>query len=502
MGTGVDVDRYLGVTLKVTEAEAGLSAPKADKGNGVVAPAAGHWALNAGSSARESQPELELKVGSKTFSKAQLKQAIASGMGTVAEVVVKRARALKLPAVWGPNIGDATYLFRIGEQKNGKPAAFGVANDSYGLTGEQMTHVVALWNERGLPTPSREELAAMQLVNFYARFENRADILWVPKHYPGGNHLIEVTEKNAVSFADAPHATEQWINQWDAIFRMKSPPIAIMLAHAQYAPESFGLAPGAAFTSRLLNKRFGFKEVPASLNPLIVAHLHEVRGYPGLTVGDWYNMGAIRQFASQIELDPPAAGEFEMEDAVVMMLAIEADVDMVGGQQTPSNKLAEYMQRLPNFAEIDRALTQSLQRTTARLKAMGRVGLSNDELAKMSFADRLALKSNPRGSVGKLDAAKPLFVGAKDQWNRQGLLTLIQRVAMIEALSSVAIAKPPANVEGEEAWADAVLSNPTFKKFNSAIPWDSEAIRGLFEESFQVSAGAMARDERLPWYVK
>jgi hypothetical protein len=85
------------------------------------------------------------------------------------------------------------------------------------------------------------------------------------------------------------------------------------------------------------------------------------------------------------------------------------------------------------------------------------------------------------------DAFTNFLQPASDVWNRQGILVTLQRAKVIEALSGKAFGPGPGRPEDEQAWAQKLTSDPTYQKYNQAIPWNDQRVTSLFEAQAQIT---------------
>lgn len=314
--------------------------------------------------------------------------------------------------------------------------------------------------------------------------KTRPDILWVPKHYPGGNHALEATETHRVSYADAPSGAQEWLGHFDALFRMAHPPPALMLSHAQYPAQMLGLRADAEFRSELLGRTFKFNETPASLNPLVLQDLRSVRNYQGITVGDWYDMGAVREFASTIELPLSSADQKNgsiQQSLVAFILGVEAGIDIMPGLPDTSAAFYRALKALPQATRIEQRLTASLKQTASRLRNLGLAAPADSEVDALPFEAKVRLKLGKPGNAAAYDDWVRFVVQDADIWNRQGIMTLFQRAKIVEALSKKRFAAP-GTIADEPSWVKSIMTDPTFIEFNRAIPWGDPRLRALFAE--------------------
>ena len=165
----------------------------------------------------------------------------------------------------------------------------------------------------GMPAINPAELQHINELHYDTLRELYPAREMVVKSFPG--LMTETTEKEPLHYDNAAPIADA-VRSFDYVLTHGKQPWGIMLAHASYNLDGF---PGLGskkpievpdMLTNMVRKGLNlpnsasvkdvFSQVPASLNPVVTQYLRDEKGYKGVLVGDWYNMGAIEDFQDKM----------------------------------------------------------------------------------------------------------------------------------------------------------------------------------------------------------
>ncbi len=415
-----------------------------------------------------------------------LRVALAGANQDLQEWIAKRSKSIAYPTLLGPTM-DATYFYRLGNE----------GTDGFGLKPDQLEAARQRLTSQGFPRLNDQELRLVNFTNYAGRRQALPDRRFTAKHFPGGDESLEVTETQAVHFAN-PEAIRVWVENYRRLIAAGRPPELIMLSHATYDPRGFpGLelegGNGAPYSS------MPFDKLPASLNPAIVSYLRKHLGFQGLVIADWFDMHSIKRFTEQ-HMD----WNFSTREVQVYWAATVAGVDYVLGSTPDPEDLARELEGLRGgktksaYKKLMEAQDQSLVRIWNQIAP--KAGRPELQLHAISLAEKILFRTH-NAKLGlsaeawrsRLQPKSPevfdIFmrnaVGDFDIWNRTGVMTMIQRQRVVERLTGKRFAALPRNTPDESRWFRDLHRNPEFMKAYREIQWDSPEIRQQFTDLFE-----------------
>lgn len=420
---------------------------------------------------------------------SQLSRAIKHAQVKLEKWMNDRSRHLQPGLIYGPNL-DGTYFYRIGEHNPGENLALGSQLDA---------HRAALLSQ-GFPELQYEELTLINLTNNRARATGASHVRRCAKHFPGGDEDLERTEDESVAYMNFQQII-QFLQPFHLALQGKHPPECIMLGHALFPPEPFQ-GSEHVFLGPWIGK-YPFKKVPASLNPEIVRFLKKHMNFQGTTIGDWYDMGAIRIFVEKLRTE---RGKLRGRSLTLMItyLATYAEVDQIPGLYLTDVKpvVQEALAHFPKKILAD--WIQTLKRQTVDFLDRSGFNVSPLTVENMTLGQLIKIRTmNSRNENDLKEMAQILgpspadflrttFARAGDAWNRSGVLVMIQRQLVIEdLLGDRRTVLPGIEEKDETRWINQLNADPDFQLAYSSIPWKSNEVQNLFcqlrDETFGVS---------------
>jgi hypothetical protein len=414
-------------------------------------------------------PDSELPPG--------FEEALARANQQLTTYVSNKSKNLTESTLLGPNF-DATNFYRVGD----------LGTDGFGMSASELARARDQLLKQNFPMMNEDELRLINFTSYGARRRTLPNTHLTVKHFPGGDEMLETTEQHDAHFSDVS-SIKRGIGSFDQLIHSRVPPELIMVSHATYESAAFGLNDEQA----KMPPAFGgarFAEVPASLNPFIIDYLRDTLGFKGLVIADWYNMGAIRDFLE----GHPDIRITTNRNVDIAILATIAGVDYITGLQPEADLLEADSLIAAAGAKIPPDFVARLDASMERI--WSKIQHPQDlTLAGLSSGEKLMLKSlNPhydKRLYAQFSARHPersaiydcfwrSAVGDNDIWNRTGVMTLIERQLVVEALTHQKYVALPRSIEEESGWFLELMNDKAFRKVYDKIDWGSQASRDVY----------------------
>ncbi len=219
-------------------------------------------------------------------------------------------------------------------------------------------------------------------------------------------------------------------------------------------------------------------------------------------MSDWYEMRSVQQFADRAMSFLNALTDVECKNAdAQFFMGVMAGVNYIRPFSMHSMKKefwADLQQKQPDiYAVFDDRLNHLILETYSRLKTDADPARTVDDIAKLSFAEKVELVAcwhqlkSPQGEP-PLKKARDAFpdpllydvinvrtrVVMNDIWSRTGVLTLQYRKSVVERLMGQKYPDMPLDSAAEPAWFLSMMNNKQFRKTYDAIDWTQVATAG------------------------
>jgi hypothetical protein len=355
------------------------------------------------------------------------------------------------------------------------------------------------WLKRkGFPALDRDELRLVNATSYAAR-RRVPNMRLAAKHFPGGDEMLEATERDPVHFGD-PSAVKDGVQDFARLIQSGAPPELVMMGHASYAHQGFGMSDEQA----KLPAAYGdakFEDVPASLNPAIVDYLRNTLGFRGLVIADWYDMGAIWHFFDS----HPTIRITSSLHVDIAIFATLAGIDLITGLDGGEIAKAESLLAAAGD-KVPPDLSAKLEASMQRIWSQKKDHRVTYDPKVLSDGEKLALKSES-GGKGSFDVIAALTerhpgrralydeflaegTSAKDRWNRTGVLTLMQRQLVVEELTHKHFAPLPRGVDtnkflDETNWFKNLMTDVGFREVYDKIDWNSAEAHAAYARAYE-----------------
>ena len=466
-------------------------------------------------------PQAPIDIGQKTVTSEQFAKALDQANMALQSWLTDRSRGLKEQLILGPAL-DGAYYYRLAgiSAKNIEQMTdernlryYNEVNiDNRGI--DVIEERRALLQE-GFPRMQPNELFLVASANLRARQVARLSqglgANMCVKHFPGGNEMIEMTEEKDVVFNNT-QLIQNFLQPFRQAISGSIVPKCVMLAHARYNHEAFNHDKDV-FLGPWIG-RFPFKDIPASLNPAIVRYLRENLKFAGVTMADWLDMRAVSQFFWNLpgfmkEVEKSSSGPRGplILDAKLLYILTYADVDFIPGLHCGTDEnarnLVHELKRVsgPYFNEWQHKLDQNILATLTRLG----VPVPMEVIAGWPTEVKIQAKCRYQGYDEKykqivpqkvretLEPFKRISSSDNDIWNRSGVMTLLQRMYLQEALAhpDLPVDKirmlviAPKSTEVEIKWFYNIVKPENRMSFLRSVPWHSQVISALMCEAYK-----------------